>query len=208
MIARHSMTMIDGFFKASINRFWDRSARLLAVTGMSPNQLTWAGFVLLLLSCAFYVLHGDHFWFGVSLALIFAMDALDGALPRVSGQVCTLGWYRAGVGTLSLAVFDGCWLAGILSVTGSLLLSYTKPRVAVEMPIGNDAWPDLLERMERVILICLALVLDPFVRFPQVLGDGLLWFSMMLIGVLAHVTAMQRFMRARRMLRENDRAPP
>lgn len=208
--------MIDGFFKASINRFWDRGARLLAVTGMSPNQLTWAGFVLVLLSCAFYVLHGDSFWFGVSLALIFAMDALDGALARVSGLASRYGGYLDAVVDryqevavyLTLAWFNGYWLAGMLAVTGSLLVSYNKARVAVELPIDNDAWPDLLERMERVILICLALVLDPFVHFPQVLGGGLLWFSMMLIGVLAHVTAMQRFMRARRMLRENDRASP
>ena len=38
--------MIDGRYKAVIDRFWDVLGRQLARTGLSPNQITWFGLVL------------------------------------------------------------------------------------------------------------------------------------------------------------------
>jgi len=73
----------------------------------------------------------------------------------------------------------------------------------VEIPIDNIKWPDLLERLERVIIICLALILDPFINLPGT-DKGALYTGIVIIIVLGHVTALQRFLRARRRLLQAD----
>jgi CDP-diacylglycerol--glycerol-3-phosphate 3-phosphatidyltransferase/archaetidylinositol phosphate synthase len=75
------------------------------------------------------------------------------------------------------------------------MISYTKARVAMILQISNDNWPDLLERFERIMLIISGLVLDGL--FP---GKNILYYFMILIAVLAYFTAMQRFVRAKKLI--------
>ena len=80
------------------------------------------------------------------------------------------------------------------------MVSYNKARTAIEIPIENHTWPDLLERLERVVILSLALLLDFFFTLPDFLGGRILFLALLILGVLAHLTAIQRFFRARRML--------
>jgi len=54
--------------------------------------------------------------------------------------------------------------------------------------------------MERVIILCVALMLDPYVSLPDWLGGSLLFAVILLLGVLTHVTAIQRFYRAGKLI--------
>ncbi|VFN01057.1 MAG: CDP-diacylglycerol--glycerol-3-phosphate 3-phosphatidyltransferase/archaetidylinositol phosphate synthase [Candidatus Kentron sp. G] len=205
--------MIDGHHKVWINTFWDKLGRFLVFLGLTPNQVTLLGLFLILVNCAFYVYHRSDFWFGLILAIVFTLDALDGAVARITDSATKYGGYLDATADryqevavyLVIAWVHGYWAVCFLAVTGSLSISYNKARVAVEIPVDNDNWPDLLERMERIVLIYSALILSPFVALPEDFPGDFLSNMILIIAVLAHITAIQRFFRARRILLEADR---
>jgi hypothetical protein len=86
-----------------------------------------------------------------------------------------------------------------------LLTSYNKARVALEIAIDNNDWPDLLERLERMLILIALLLADTLLQ-----GHGwpILPGGVLLLGALAHLTAFQRFLRARRRLVESDLGRP
>lgn len=201
--------MIDGHFKASIDRFWNVVARGLVRLGLTPNQVTWLGLVGVALACAAYLWHRDDRILGLCLAVLFAFDSLDGAVARLTDASSRYGGYldavvdryQEGLALLAIAWVHDFWILSWLVVTGSLLTSYAKARVAVEMPIDNNAWPDLMERLERVLLLCSALLFDSLVPLTDWSGHSLLFWALALMALLTHLTAVQRFWRARAMLR-------
>nr|VFJ61895.1 MAG: CDP-diacylglycerol--glycerol-3-phosphate 3-phosphatidyltransferase [Candidatus Kentron sp. FW]VFJ66448.1 MAG: CDP-diacylglycerol--glycerol-3-phosphate 3-phosphatidyltransferase [Candidatus Kentron sp. FW] len=204
--------MIDGRYKAWINLFWNRLGRFLVFFGLTPNQVTLLGLFLVFLNCAFYIHHRNDLWFGIILAIVFTLDALDGAVARITDSATKYGGYLDAVVDryqevavyLAIAWVYGYWAVCFLSVTGSLLISYNKARMAIEMPIDNNNWPDLLERMERIVLICTALILNPFVMLPGIFPGDFLYTMILAVGILTHITAIQRFFRARRALIKAD----
>ena len=89
-------------------------------------------------------------------------------------------------------------------VSGAFITSYNKARAAMEIPVNNLDWPDLLERLERMVLLIVLLLLDPFVPDIPFTHLPLLATGLLVLGALAHFTAIQRFLRARRRIREVD----
>jgi CDP-diacylglycerol--glycerol-3-phosphate 3-phosphatidyltransferase/archaetidylinositol phosphate synthase len=189
-------------------RFWHSLAQPLARAGLAPNQVTWIGLALILANCAGYALHRQSFWFGLGLIVSFSFDALDGAVARLTGKTSKYGGYLDAVIDryqeiavyLAIAVVRDWWAVSFLAVTGSLMVSYNKARTAMEITINNHGWPDLLERFERIFIICAALILDPFIPLPDFLGASVLFAGLVIVAAGSHVTAIQRFCRARAML--------
>lgn len=208
--------MIDGHFKGKIDLFWNRIAHVLVALNLTPNMITWAGLLLVLVNCLLYLLHENNLALGILLALSFSFDALDGAVARLTGLASKYGGYLDAVIDryqelaiyLVLAYVNNFWGVCFLAITGSLLVSYNKARTAVEIPINNENWPDLTERLERIILICAGLVFDPFIPVPDPLNNSFLFNIILLTGILAHITAIQRFFRARKMLRIKTGSEP
>ncbi len=200
--------MLDGLKRDWAEPMWRSLAAPLAKAGFTPNQVTLLGLVFILLNCALYIWHQSTFWFGLGLAASFAFDALDGAVARLRNMSSKFGGYLDGVIDryqeiavyAAIAWVTGWWALAFLTLTGSLMVSYNKARTAIEIPIENHAWPDLLERFERVVILSFALVLDSFVTLPAMLGGSVLFLSLLFLGIFAHVTAIQRFFRARAML--------
>src|SRR5690606_11358735 len=85
--------MIDSLFRAHIDPIWERAARPLIRLGMTPNQVTAAGLVLVLLVSAIYLLHRSSLLFGLTLAFAFTFDALDGAVARQRDMRTKVGGY-------------------------------------------------------------------------------------------------------------------
>jgi CDP-diacylglycerol--glycerol-3-phosphate 3-phosphatidyltransferase/archaetidylinositol phosphate synthase len=204
--------MIDGLNRNWLGRVWEDIARPLARTGVTPNQVTWIGLALVLCNCAAFYAYGDTFLFGLGLIFSFAFDSLDGAVARLQGSSSKYGGYLDAVVDryqeiavyLVIAVITGWWAIAFLAMSGSLMVSYNKARAAIEIPIVNHNWPDLLERFERIAILCSALILDQFVVLPDFLGGRVLYFGVLVIGVLSHVTAVQRFLRARALIRRHS----
>ncbi len=204
--------MLDGLNKAAHDRFWEGMARHLARTGISPNQVTMLGFALVLANCALYLWHENHVVFALLLAIAFAFDALDGAVARLTGRASRLGGYLDAVFDryqeiavfLAIALVTGYWAPAMGALTGSLLISYNKARAAIEVPVDNVKWPDLMERLERIIFICLALLLDPLVNIWLEIEPSPLYYLLILLALLTHATAVQRFFRARRSIESHQ----
>ena len=200
--------MLDGLKRDWVEPLWRSLAKPVAKAGFTPNQVTLTGLVLVLLNCAFFCWHQSTFWFGLGISVSFTFDALDGAVARLRNMSSKFGGYLDGVIDryqeiavyAAIAWVTGWWALVFLTVTGSLMVSYNKARTAIEIPIENHAWPDLLERFERVVILCLALLLDSFVTLPVMLGERVLFLALLVLGILAHGTAIQRFFRARAML--------
>jgi archaetidylinositol phosphate synthase len=180
----------------------------LIASGVKPNQITLAGFALVLVSCSLYLWTRDMFVLGVSLSLSYPIDAIDGAIARNSGSVTRFGGYLDSVidryqevaGYFVVGIVTGWWI-GIFTLTvGSLLVSYNKAAVALQVPVDNRGWPDLMERARRTWLFCAALILDNAIPVPEFLGGSFARIAIWYIAALVHFTAIQRFMRARRLL--------
>lgn len=200
--------MLDGHFKTRMDIFWNRLGMILVKLHLTPNMVTLGGLGLVLLSCLHFVIFKNSLYFGIFLTLSFTTDALDGAVARITGKSTKFGAYLDAVVDryqeilvyFVIAYTREYWLVSFGAITGSLLVSFNKARVAIETPVSNDGWPDLLERMERLVLISAGLLIDGL--FP---GRDILWYMVVIIGVLAHFTALQRFFRARKYILKTEK---
>lgn len=198
--------MIDGLIKDKIDPLWEAMSTPLVKAKLTPNQVTFAGLVLVLLVSLAYLWHGSTVVYGLTLALAFAFDALDGAVARRRGMSTKAGGYFDAMVDryqelavlATLAYVHDLWPLALACFSGSVITSYAKARTAIETPISNEHWPDFFERMERVIYICVMLVL------AGVLGAWVVTAGLAGFAILSHVTALQRARRATSILRELD----
>jgi phosphatidylglycerophosphate synthase len=156
---------------------------------------------------AAYLVHRNAWVYGLTLAVAFAFDALDGAVARQrSMQSRTGGYFDAMVDRYqelivlgAIAWVTGLWALALLAFSGAMITSYAKARTAVEIPISNEAWPDFFERLERIIALCLLLVVVGLTGW-----DALMPWGLAIYALLCHFTALQRARRATAMLRVAD----
>ena len=198
--------MIDGLFKKYIDPLWEMPARPLARV-LTANQVTLMGLGLIGLVSLGYAWHHAPFWYAVTLAIAFSADSLDGAVARLRGESSAFGGYLDAVvdryqeliALAALAYVHEAWVPAYFALSGSFLTSYMKARAAMETKVDNVAWPDLFEREERIFFICLALVCQSLFGAHV---DVIYW-ALWLLALLTNATAVQRFLRARRLLRRS-----
>ena len=204
--------MIGGLYRQRLSRIPNALARALLAARLLPNHVTCLGLALVLAASAFYAVSRSSLWFAAGLSIAFALDAVDGAMARSLARPTKFGGdLDAGVDRLqelavyaTLAWVNDWWPLCFFAVTGSLLVSYNKARAAVEMPIDNTAWPDLLERPERAAILCVALLANALGP-DAIFGRTPLYIGLAIIAVLSYATAAQRFLRARNLLIQRDR---
>lgn len=183
-------------------------------SGVTPNQVTMAGFAMVLVNCGAYLWHRDMFVLGVGLSLTYPFDALDGAIARRRKMSTRFGGYLDAVidryqeaaGYFAVALVTGWWLEVFLVTTGCMLISYNKAAASVQAAVDNKGWPDLMERARRTWLFCAALILENAIIMPEWLGGSFVRFTLCYIAVLVHFTAIQRIIRAKRILQAADEA--
>jgi len=203
--------MIDGRFKSVQDRFWDHFGRWVARTGVTANQVTVVGTAMMVINCIAYVLHRNALLFGIVIAVLEMSDNLDGAVARVTGTQSSFGAYldaatdryKESLIFLAIGIVTGAWILAFLCITGSLLTSYNKARAGMETKISNSDWPDLFERFERMATLCTGLILSPLLNPELIFGHSLLIVTLVVIACLTHITAIQRFFRARKILVQN-----
>lgn len=199
--------MIDGLMKDYIDPLWEKMAQPLVRAGLTPNQVTALGLGLIIVTSAAYLVHQNAWIYGLTLAVAFAFDALDGAVARQrSMQSKTGGYFDAMVDRYqelivlgAIAWVTGLWALALLAFSGAMITSYAKARTAIEIPIRNEAWPDFFERLERVVALCLLLIVVGATGWSWLMPWGL-----GLYAALCHFTALQRAARASAMLRAAD----
>lgn len=164
--------------------------------GLSPNIISILGLILATASgVSFYFWNFNPQFRWAAPLLILASgfcDALDGVVARVTGDESAFGAFldslldRYGEAIIITGIIMGGLsplIIGILGLTGSLLVSYTRSKAegyGVKMEgVG------LLERPERLIILFIGGIINIFVT------DALTW-TLTLIVILTHLTVAQR----------------
>lgn len=199
--------MLTTRYKVVFNRFFNVPARRLARFGVTPDAVTLAGVVLVGASCVFLLQTRRIVPFCILVLMASLLDALDGALARTIGRASKFGSYldalcdriSEALIVLSVASVTGYWELSALMLTGAMLVSYAKARAAMEAPISNLEWPDLMERTERGLVYLGGLLASRLVGWWP-LGHDLFWWTLVILSVLIYATVVQRVLRAKRVI--------
>jgi len=186
--------MFDGSFRAPVERAVKPLGNALRRTGMTPDHLTVAG-ILIAVAAAVMIGMG-HLGLGLVLVILAALpDLLDGALAKATDASSQRGaffdsvidrvtdatlfagvaWYLASNDSPHMSMLP----FGIMAA--SSIISYERAKAE---SLGLDAKGGLMERAERIILLCVGLL------FSAILVP-ILW----VMFVLTVVTAVQRFVK-------------
>jgi CDP-diacylglycerol---glycerol-3-phosphate 3-phosphatidyltransferase len=186
--------MFDGKFRTTIDKAVKPLGDGLRRTGLTPDHLTIVGLVVG--AGAAFAIGAGELRIGLVLVILAALpDLLDGALARASGASSQRGaFFDSTVDRLTDALLLGgiAWhLASTESahmailpfavMAVSSLISYQRAKAE---SLGLEAKGGLMERAERIVLLCLGLLFD-------VLLIPILWVML----ALTCVTAVQRFVK-------------
>jgi len=170
--------------------------------GISPNALTLIGLAGSVVA-AFFIASSKILLSGIVLLLTAPLDALDGTMARLRGEPTKFGGFLDSVVDRysELIVFSGflyyflaqedALMVGLVfaAAAGSVLVSYTRARAE---GLGFEAKCGILTRLERYIVIILCLLLG----FPKI--------GIVIIAILANLTALQRILQVHRQARKRE----
>ena len=207
--------MLTSRYKPFFNRLLNPMATAVVRSGISPSALTLAAPALTALICWWFLRHPYPLLFCFAMAGVGLLDALDGAVARAGGRVTAVGAYLDAMcdryvdvmAALAVAAVTGYWMLCMVALTGGLLVSYAKARAAMEAPVSNLEWPDLMERAERGSLFLAGLAAGTVVPWRP-LGRDLFWWTLLVLCVLTHATVVQRMMRAARLISARRASSP
>ncbi len=186
--------MFDGHLRAPVERAVKPIGDRLRRTRLSPDHLTIAGLVVAI--GAAVAIGAGFLALGLLLVIMAALpDLLDGALAKASNTSSQRGaffdsvidrvadsllfggvaWYFASEESAHTALLPMAVLAM------SSVISYQRAKAE---SLGLNAKGGLMERAERIILLCLGLL------FPVLLLP-IMWLMLVLVSV----TAVQRFVK-------------
>jgi CDP-diacylglycerol--glycerol-3-phosphate 3-phosphatidyltransferase len=164
------MTGLSQVRKAASGCFTEPVVRVLARTPVTPNSLTWFGFILAI-GAALLIAMGHLVIAGVIVLFGGFFDMLDGALARRTSRVTLFGSVldstldRLSEGALLLGVLVlfseegssiGVLLVGIVLIF-SMLVSYIRARAEA---LGIECLVGVFTRPERVIVLALGLLIN------------------------------------------------
>ncbi|MGD9143062.1 MAG: CDP-alcohol phosphatidyltransferase family protein [Dehalococcoidia bacterium] len=198
------MAGLAGARSAISNNITQPVVRLLAKTPLTPNAVSWLGFLITVGAAA---LIGTNHLLAAGVVVLFAgiFDMLDGALARATGKVTRFG----GVLDSTLdRLSEAALLLGILviyvrgqqvgesilvglALTSSMTVSYLRSRIEA---LGIECKVGLFTRPERVIVLALGLMLSQF--------QYVLIIALSIITFFSLITAGQRLIHARRQTRD------
>lgn len=177
---------------ARLNHRFDKPlasfAHQIILTGITPNSLTFAGFIVCLTASLSFILRMPRLA-GILILLSGGFDLLDGIVARTTGKATKFGAFLDSVldrySDAALFIGIGIFLSDnpvnilILSLTfiGTFLISYVRARAE---GLGFTCNIGLMERPERIILLAVGGIFNILVP--------VLWILL----VLTHLTVLQR----------------
>jgi CDP-diacylglycerol---glycerol-3-phosphate 3-phosphatidyltransferase len=186
--------MFDGKFRGPVDKAVKPIGAGLRKTGLTPDHLTILG--LLVAVGAAVAIGSGNLILGLVLVILAALpDLLDGALAKASNASSQRGaffdsvidritdavllggvaWYLASTESAHMAMLPFAVMAT------SSVISYMRAKAE---SLGLDAKGGLMERAERIILLCVGLLISPLL-IP------ILWVLLITTGI----TAVQRFVK-------------
>ena len=164
--------------------------------GIKPNSITMFGLIGTILG-SYLVARGNLVIGGVIILIMGPIDALDGAVARVSKEVTKFGAFIDSVSDryIEIFIYGGLlWyfnsvqntqgvLLTFLASAGSVLVSYTRARA---QSLGLETKVGILTRFERMVVIGPSLIFS----YPLI-GVGL-------VALFANITAFQRIVHVKK----------
>ncbi len=190
--------MFDGKFRAPVDAAVKPLGAALRKTKLTPDHLTVVGLVVGA-GAAVAVGSGRLRW-GLVLVILAALpDLLDGALAKASNTSSQRGAF---FDSTVDRVTDAFLLGGIayyfattedprlavLPFAVSAVSSVVSYQRAKAESLGLEAKGGLMERAERIVVLCVGLLIEPWL-------DGALVWILWGMLVLISITAVQRFVK-------------
>lgn len=193
--------MLANLLRPVWNKFVSGLGKASIRIGISPDMWTFLSLGYAVLSAVY--LQKGLFWEGLGLSiLMLAADALDGATARANGVSSTFGTILDHVVDryAEFMLFTGLLLSGqvppgtvMFSVSGMLMASYIRAK-AESMDGIKNCTVGIAGRVEKLLLTYLGIALLAF-DMPRFAN-----YSFWLVGLLSHITAIQRILYARSLL--------
>ncbi len=190
--------MFDGKFRAPVDAAVKPIGAALRRTKLTPDHLTVVGLVVA--AGAAVAVGSGHLRWGLVLVILAALpDLLDGALAKASNTSSQRGAF---FDSTVDRVTDALLLGGIayyfattedprlavLPFAVSAVSSVISYQRAKAESLGLDAKGGLMERAERIVVLCVGLLIEPWL-------DGALVWILWGMLVLISITAVQRFVK-------------
>ena len=191
---RRPVAKLPGMREAIANYLTRPVVRLLSKTPITPNAVTWSGF-LVTVGAAVLIITEHLFAAGFVVLIAGFFDIVDGALARSTNRTTrfgavldsTLDRVAEAVLLLSILVLYaveqstfGLIIVG-LALLGSMLVSYIRARAEAQ---GLECKVGLFTRAERVAVLTLGLLLSQI--------NYALIISLIIIVVFSFITVGQR----------------
>jgi len=185
---------------------------LIAKSGINPNIFT--SLALIWAVIAAYLIANNNIALGIIFVILASIwDALDGSLARVLGKTSEFGNYLDALidRYVEIIIFFGFALAGFeieafLVISGSLIVSYAKARTAIIAQVDNHGWPTIGERLDRLALLIIGMVISIFLPTITILEVTVttLSFFLYLIAIVVYAGSIQRIFYAKKIIKENN----
>ena len=183
------------FLRKIFHGVLDKIAVFLIALGVKPDTVTFIGLLGNMLA-GFLIATGKLQFGGLCALIMGPVDAVDGALARLSDEESRFGAFLDSVVDRysEIALFLGLLVHAVridddvlliwtfIAASGSVMVSYTRARAE---SLGEEIKIGILTRVERYLVFVPAMITN----LPLI--------GMVIIGVLAHVTASQRIWQAR-----------
>lgn len=194
-----SMTLSDAL-RIRFKGVLDAVAGFLNRLGLMPNTVTLAA-LLGNLVAGVMLGYGMFLGGGILVLVMGALDSIDGSMARLRGERSDYGSFADSVSDRysELAIFFGLLayylqrgdnfmvLATFAASAGSVLVPYARAKAEA---VGFQAKGGLMGRFERYLVLAPTLIL------------GAPWLGIILIAILANLTALQRVYSVRKQARE------
>ncbi len=168
----------EGLVSHYLNRRVSRPlAKLLVPTPVTPNQVSFASFLIALISLGLF-LGGFNIWAGLAAQASSIVDGVDGDLARLKGMATRFGGFFDAVldRYADVAILGGLayWaivhepdrpaelveLVGLLAIIGSLMISYSTARAEASLGSGfSGAAGYLISRDVRLLIVMVGAML-------------------------------------------------
>ena len=186
----------DGYVSRYLNRrISDPIAKLLALTRVTPNQMSWTAFALAILSFLSFI-YNWNIAGGLLAQLSSIIDGVDGSIARLKGISSAFGGFLDSILdryadiliVLGLTVWSAyneayqyVWLVGFLAVVGALAISYSRARITTELQHHFDhGFLSLASRDIRLFAIMIG----------AITGQG--YFCLIAVAALTHIILISR----------------
>ncbi len=191
--------MVLDKYRKNIDGFLNKIAK--PFMKFSPNTISWLSFIFSIFA-GFFLYLGSIYLFLASLMLVLSslFDAIDGKVARITGRVSKRGDFLdhqldryADTVILIGIMFSSYahWYYAILALTGIYFTSYTGTHALAVT--GKRDYGGMMGRADRMVIFIILPILQFF--FPLWKFLSITDIALIIIGILGHITAVQRSLR-------------